>query len=537
MAKIVLDDFNGGLCPGWYNFSGTEIDTVTYAAQNQHFFGYSVPFIRSAYGFIVPGNERFTAVTGVGALANARIPTCIAIDDNNSNVDSTSGTSFYFAQNNKFFALDPTLDTIESTGGYPVTLTHGAHTGLVVDRIIQFGQDSGVPTIHVFGRDATDAFGGIYDKTNGYSEDGLQGDTTNWPTCAFNINSPIIACVADNTRMYLAQDNKIHMVDGLGTDVTLNQLYPEVFVLETTARIVDMVDAYGKLWILRAPWHSKASTSSGLQTFSTQRKISVIVWNRNDTVVAAEDSIVLEDCNDASYLFVSNGTIFAFVNGADNVNQLRYYDGRNFVLAAELGSGDDGIPGCKDAICSYMGGILWQDFDGKLFWYGKLLGAQTSGLFLLGRNQSADAGSGGFIIPKKSGILYLASIVSSVGKIYKWNPLDTSATNGGEYYSIGNIQLPKLSTVNSVTLYFRKTTNADTGTSSVDIFSNSGTTSVTATIDHDVDIPRGFKYIPLNLEATNVMGMRFTWGNSATLANLPNIYRIEIDYTPTTRLK
>lgn len=528
--------FDGGLAPRhFYTGSGTFFNK--YQEVDQYTGGMLNPIFEDAYGFIVPGNSTFTSVSGEGALSTDRILSIISVDDNNSNVDTTNGTSFYFAQGNKFFALDPTTDTIESTGGFPITLTHGAHTNLVVDRIVQFGDDTGIPTVHVFGRDATDAFAGVFDKTNGYSEDGVAGDTTNWNNCGLNNLHKIVVAPADNTFLYFAQDNKVHQFSGT---VGANTVRPNVLVLSKTSRIADMHDAFGKMWILVKPYSQKTDTTSGLNTFSTSRKCLVLVWNRISTQVAIDDSIALDDCNDVSYLYPHEGTIYAFVNGSNKINQLRVFDGKKFVLAAEIGRNEDGVPACKDSIIDYMGGILWQDTAAVLWWYGQPVGSSKKRLYKIGRSSTATAGTGGAIISKSTSTIYTTKTVSGSVKIEKWNSQDGSATSGGITISIGNINIPKLSTINGITLFFLQSIdNTDTGTSALYINTNnySNTISATVTIDHNVDIPRGYLYAPLNINNVNVLGLSFEYSSSARIIDLPLIYKIEIDYTPTTKLK
>jgi len=99
MAKLILDDFTGGLAPKyWRNTQRTRIipdNTIVGGTQN--------PLVYP--GYLVPGSNTATTATNVDQLTNGtRAVGFIPVDDNN--IDTAIGTSVYFGQAAKIHAYD-----------------------------------------------------------------------------------------------------------------------------------------------------------------------------------------------------------------------------------------------------------------------------------------------------------------------------------------------------------------------------------------------------------------------------------------------
>lgn len=553
MAKIIIDNFTEGLAPKYWNDYSLFVNR--FGKPGQVLYGEVNPFYKP--GYLMGGSSTYTALTNESALTDSgRFEQFIIADDNI--IDTSSGTSIYGIQNattGQFHAINPTTNTISSSGSTPkwpkiTNLTSGAHNGHtteVFDDVFRY-QVNGVQKTLVLMRDNTDWDILKWDSTltAGDVLGNVGSAATGYTTSMVNITYPTFAVVSDNSYCYIVDINKVHKFDGTALTGGANgTLTADVLLLDNSRMFVDGVDHQGKIWFLTQPSHVKSS-SSYVEQYSAwpTRDISVVVWGRNSSVVNVENNIRLDGCSESFFITPINGVIHVFARGGSStnssrgINKLFAYNGSRFVLVKELGEGTSGIPCSRGAIIPYANGVLWQDTDGILWWYGNVLAegdAITGSLFMVGKTSGSGV-TGGAIIAKNSSAVYVSRIESSAMKFGQWDPMASTTSGNLTYIHLAPIELPKLSTINGITIIFLAESNANTGVVALDIYNKNNATNLTKYIDLDVDVPRGYVYHKLDLKKSNMIGLRLGTGDSFTNATLPKIMRIEIDYTPVGRM-
>lgn len=570
MAKITLDEFSGGLGFGW----GNTAEATRYnksVGQNQIVAGYTSPFVFDK--MIVPGITRSGVVTNaVGTLTQNDFPIAFVARDD-AVTDSTSGVSVYFASDKNLYIINPSTDTLVTGGSWPVDLYPSANdhalggtataveASMAVDSLVNY-QVNGVSKLLAWFRTTT-ASGNIadfssWDGTNVVCHDVTTGAPTGLVLNMCNSVHHLLTQVSDNGFMYFGNANRLHKFDGTTSGGALGIVTADVLVLSAGRIMVDMAEMSGKIFIVTKPptsVYAPHPLSAAWQTNSIgmrPRTCEVLVWNRISTNVNIEDAISIEDCTDVYNIHSTGNRLFIWTLNTNNVFQLRELINGRFKVIADIGKQTTlatsaflvGAPSCKTAITNFAGGFAWQTDIGDIFWYGSVVPGTQDGLYKIGQNTiQTSADECGGIIALTNGKLY-ASYFDDSGSaidisVFKFK--DTAQTAIATTVYSAPFELPKLSRVNSITLFFDDTAgNADTGTTTFNIYNSYTKTSApnksTGTIDHDVDLARGYLYIPLAMENSNMIQLGLTYPSGKTIAVLPKIHRIEIDYTPTSKL-
>lgn len=550
MAKITIDNWTQGLAPkNWINPAtfGNK-----FGKPGQYLSGEINPFY--APGFLLGGNTTYSSPTNESALTDTgRIEKFIVSDDN----VVSSLSSIYFIQNTsaaipQFHQANTAFTSISSSGSTPkwpkITNTtagqHNAHTDIVFDDIFRY-QLNGVHKTFVLMRDGTDWDLLKWDSTltAGDVLGNVGSAATGYTTTMVDFLKPSFALVASNGYCYIVNSDKIVKFDGTLDGNAAGILTNNVLTIPNSEQMVDGIDFKGKMWLLKQPRIPTlavvpASWSSEKYASWIERDISVIVWDRDSTVISIDDTIKIDGATEVFAIRVVDGVPHVWGRGGGGstgssrgIVKLWAYDGSKFVVVKEIGDGQDGQPSTRSSIVNYMGGVAWQDINAALWWYG------GGNLFKIGKSTATidTSGSGG-ILTMGTGLV-VPRIESSVMKAGVFNPMATTSAGNSSYIVMAPVYLPKLSTINGITIFFYAEANASTGTVAVDIYNKNSATPVTKYIDLDVDVPRGYAYFPLALENSNLVGLRFGSQLSFTIATMPKIERIEIDYTPTSKLK
>ncbi len=550
MAKIVISDFTGGLAEKhWVNAStfGNK-----FGKQGQYLSGEINPFY--APGYLLGGNTTYSSPTNESTLTdNGRIEKLIVSDDN----VVSSASSIYFIQNitaaiPQFHQANDSFSSISSSGSTPkwpkITNTtsgqHNAHTNIVFDDIFRY-QLFGVHKTFVLMRDGTDWDLLKWDSTltAGDVLGNVGSAATGYTTTMIDFLKPSFVIVASNGYCYIVNSDKIVKFDGTLDGGAAGILTNSVLTIPNSEQIVDGVDFKGKMWLLkqpRVPTLAVVPSPYASEKYAgwIERDISVIVWNRDSTTISLDDTIRIDGATEVFAIRVVGGVPHVWGRGGGGTTsssrglvKLWAYDGSKFVVVKEIGDGQDGQPSVRSSIVNYMGGVAWQDLNAVLWWYG------GGNLFKIGKSTASNdtSGSGG-ILTMGSGLV-VPRVESSVMKAGVFNPMATTSAGNSSYIIMAPVYLPKLSTINGITIFFYAEANASTGTVAVDIYNKNSATPVTKNIDLDVDVPRGYAYFPLALENSNLFGLRFAAQTAFTIATMPKIERIEIDYTPTSKLK
>lgn len=645
MAKVIFEQFDGGLQKDWYKVTSTNR-----ALKNQKKNGIATgcvnPFFQE--GILLPGFATRANLTNTSTVAGSanNVMSIVGIEDGNFAAETAS---IYFGQDDDFHSAYGT--TIQNTG-WPQTLdsssTHLNHSALSIDKILDF-QVYAVRKQLIFFRDGTDwdcaYYSGIYGQqgtatmtiatpcvvsksshrlvagdvvrflTTGALPTGLTAGTNYYVITAgltasvFQISATkggaaintsgtqsgthtlypglqthgmsaatgysaslifplssgfglptqraIVAVASDNGFAYFGNGSILNKFDGSGTAGINGTVTGRVLELSNNREIFDMVDGLGKIWILTRTV-SKSGATSGSPGVGLSP--SVVVWNRQSTTVGIDDNIPI-NAVDVYGIYIYNGIPYVWGKSHNGVNKLFVYTGRTFEPIAEIGlrglvtsdlvqggSGAEiGVPAMKSgSITSYAGGMLWGDAHSNMFWYGSINpGIINPSVYWIARLDGTTASGGGAIFvggSTSSGMqtLYGSHLAITTINMSSVDLTDMSQVGSGITVYTSAIELPKLSTIKGVTIFFNENANADTGTTTVKVYNSwkkaSGKYLVTKSIDHDVDIPRGWVYFPMDMENSNLVQLSFTYNGTTTLANSPQITRIEVDYVPTNKL-
>ena len=546
MAKLIISDFTLGLAPKHWN-NGTTFGN-RFNKPGQLLSENGAPCLVNPFyqpGYLIPGVTTFTAITNQASFSAGKIEKFITVDDNI--IDTTSGTSIYGIQAGGIIhAINPSTKTLIITGEWPRTLdatggTHDAHTTFIGDDIVEY-QLNGTRKVFYSYRDNTDGDISTWDGSTFIATEDVFSTSTGGAVLSKTF--PIKLIPSQNGFLYILNGSSIHKFDGTTDGGSTGTATLNVLTVPNHKIFVDAADHLGKMWILVEPKNTKAPTTSASRyVLYPTRDISVIIWDRDSTIISTENTLRISDCSEAYAIFPVNGVIHVLGRGTDpisaiGVQKLWAYNGTKFSVVKEIGSVTNGLPGCRGSIISYQNGILWQDVDGVIWWYGNVVqeGDKVMGsLFQVSRSGASVGGGGSMIAINGANILVERQNSGTlVGNLALGS--STSAGSDTNLY-LAPIELPKLSTINGITFVFFAETNANTGTWSFDIYNKNNATVVTKSIDLDVDIPKGYAYFPLALEKSNIIALKFSTTSGLTMATVPKIMRIEIDYTPTPRLK
>jgi hypothetical protein len=477
--------------------------------------------------------------------------------------------------------LDATERTATITIASPAVITViGSGLGLTNGSVIRFSTSGTLPTgitagtnyyvinINIFSNQVTfnisTSRGGTPINTSGSQsgthkihpglESVAMSFATGYSTNIIDKNKPIIYCTSDNGYLYFGNGNLINKYDGSLSAGTYGKITGAVVSLSPHRDIVDFIDAAGKIWILTRPaWlFGEGITFTPNSDSTSEKEISVVVWNRISTQLGLEDNIIITGCSDAFALYAFDNVIYVWTQSVEGINQLRAYDGKSFKVVADLGTYTSGIPAgvSGNSISQYRNGFLWQDQAGAVYWYGSLNpqnGVPPAVYIIATRppniNESLSAGgattvAGGTITRR----VYTAYEGNSGNTgVYYFDPTSESEKSAFTIVYTSPIELPKLSTITGVTIFFNENASTHTGTTTVNIYNsyrkNTPPYMVTKYIDHDVDIPRGWVYFPLAMRNSNLVQLSFQFPSGIELSQLPQITRIEVDYIQTTKLR
>jgi len=299
MGKIVISDFSGGI-DGLYASTSTQRKAMQ-SLRGSFVDGSTNPLIYP--GYWVPNTIKNSSCTGTTPSSASELKKMIVVSDNN--VDTTTNPSYYFIQGAAVHAIKRSTDKVltgsDDTGEFPYTIgasgTHAAHSSFSADDIIDY-QINGVRKTLIFWRDNTDGEMTMYDNASAFTyaqwdaaAGGAPGD--------FSPLYPIIAEVADNGYLYVANYNKIHKFDGTTDGGANGTVTTSVMTIPASEMFVDMADGLGKLWVATKP--AQPNTSNTTTNFD--KKIKILVWNRVSTQVSVEDSIPIDGAVDIVAVF------------------------------------------------------------------------------------------------------------------------------------------------------------------------------------------------------------------------------------------
>lgn len=342
--------------------------------------------------------------------------------------------------------------------------------------------------------------------------------------------------VADNGFAYLFNGNQVHMIDGTAlTGGTNGTVTPNALLFPVTFRITDALDNRGAMYIAVRD----GTTAIGANVSGTA-SCGVYVWDRSTTTSSSTDFIQVRGVKDIKRIYVApSGALRIIVLNADDVAQIREYNGNTFVPIAEVGntsSGGGAYPIYHDSFAVANNFVTWVTGAGYIFAHGSVLPGDPEGIFLIGKLPSSDPAANGGAILYLGGneytgvanfkafrigliVSYLESSTTTNAYIKLWDMYGVGSTgnatgvqNTDPIYTLVNF-LPQMSTVKHIDLYMGPSaTSTSTTAATVKIYFNQSATEWASKAVTLVDCAKGYKRIEINKPYVNSIQLSMTHG-------------------------
>jgi len=546
MAKIVLNNFRGGMSPEYWQ----DVNTIKVGSENQYAYGLIDDI--SNPNVIQPTNSTFTNLSGVTLPISNKATKFLLVDDYASEFSDIP--QLYIGVGDELNQISSNTFTISSTSPFPYELdpaggTHAAHTGFYFDDIAIY-QLNGVPSLWCFFRDSADGDATIYDLDDAFTTNdvGFSGATNGF---VLDKNYPIIAEVSDNGFMYVANGNTIHKVDGTLEGGATATITDSVIDIGVEWSILDIKDYNARLLIL---------AQEGEGNIVGNRRIRLYVWDRVSNTLSFEDIIRLDGVTgDVSKIgFYNNTPMIVTVEPytqSVNITKLRVFNGRGLEVIKELFPNNSswGL-GCRLSdmrlpFIQWENGILVVTGAGQFLYIENPLG-EYSAIHHIGKHNVVTGSGGdgytiGGLIQTTVGPYVLFpyyDLVEEETKITSWIFGNTAGIATGEFYTKA-IELPKLSDITGITVFYQPLSREVDKDITITAYRNMSNTAVSDTdlkINYDDDGGRGWKYFQLGgnkWNNTSSIQLKFSYPSGETIANSMKITRIEIEYEPMNKIR
>ncbi len=518
MAKIIIDLSGiGGLASQYYN--GDQHLKIL-GKENQIAEGFCNPYHR--IGFLYPTSNTYINTTaGMSAIVKAtQVETA----------DSGGIYKGYFWDDSGVLKAIVGLTDTEFNSKTTVASVNGTdleiYTVNGVRKLFYSYKKTG---------DASDI--GIHDFASSYNDTWLSA------TCAsgFNLGANSHKMIsADNGFMYILDGAAVHKIDGTTDGGANGTATANVLLFPANFQLIDGIDLRGKMWI--ALMKSTRDLLYGIANTALFTEFcGVYVWDRQSTQVNMEDFIQIDGVREIRTIFTFRGIPACFTVSSRRLTQLRIYTGNEFKIVKELEA--EAYPRFPDSVHVAGDLIIWLGNNGYIYAYGRPAPGFDDALYMIGDITGEVSSGKGFNITgailgvgETNESYYLNLTDDTPASLVKiWKPFASSQFPlAGNVFSMVKL-LPKLSTVNSVTLYYPPIGTGTTEVLDVDIYFNQSTTSWGTTTLTRADGARSYKYIPVGKKGVNFIQLGFVWKttNGISFAITPSY--AEIDYTESTK--
>lgn len=555
MPKLIINRFDGGLAPRYFDGS-QHLKKV--GAEGSYAGGLIDPFWFN--GLLTPPVTELGNPTGESTLVAERVLGRIVVDD--SAIDTPA---FFAIEEGPTAASTKKIHKINSSTGEVTTAAfatttlagaHSGHTNIEGASDIVVYQKNGSKFLFYSWCDATDGDVGIITTAAAsQDEDFMTTTPTGFSATAFaDGDYPIILEVADNNYLYMCQKNFVHKYDGTTAGGANGTFTANAIDLPVNWTIRDARDGRGKMWILATNSLVSQGTSANKGLI---RQAGVFVWDRITTGAKFEDFLPINGASAVHALFFFDGVPHVFTSGheianaygatnASHVVELRAFNGREFEVIKQVGVGNNPH---RNGVTTKDGMITWLGADGYWYSYGKAYNEIAPCVVQIGKLPIQAGGTttvrvGSVVRAETTGSAshYFASYyqdnASTPQKLSLWNPFDMAETTTSATYKSLVKELPKLSRITGITIYYPTFTSAASDTLGIKLYKNySSSSSFNGTATYASLSTIGWKYFPITLDNTNAIQVGIEWTSTATAVSAsPRISRIEIDYITTTKL-
>ena len=507
----------GGLAPQYYN---GDQNLKILGKENQIAEGFCNPYYR--IGVLYPASQSFASVTNpIGDTVKA------------TQVDSINSDGYFYDDDGIIKAITD-LDGTNMTNKRAVASTSG--TDLEIYTV------NGIRQLFYSYRKTGGGNIGIYNLDTVYDDDWLENACANGFKTGATNNVKMI--VADNGFMYVLDGASVHKIDGTTGGGANGTATANVLLFPANFQLIDGIDIRGNMWI--ALIQSSRDLTYGVGNVDLFTEVcGVYVWDRQSTQVNMTDFIPIDGIKEISTIFTFRGIPACFTVSSNRLTQLRIYDGNEFKIVEELET--NSYPRFPDSVHVTGNLIMWVGNNGYIYSYGKAAPGFDDALYLIGDiTGQVSAGktfsvAGAILGVGETDESYYLNLKDSTpaSLIKRWRPYSGLS---GLFPLAGNVfsmvkALPKLSTVNSITLYYppTATTTPATEVLDIDIYFNQSVTSWGTTTLTRADGGRSYKYIPVGKMGVNFVQLKLTWkiANAMNFAITP--FYAEVDYTEGTK--
>lgn len=563
MATLTISNWHRGLIPQYW-----KDNHLAYMGQEgQYIDGIFNPILD--LGYLSPTSDTFTstattAIEDSGEFSNAvQLLTHATTNRENIMLIGKGKELENFQGLDKTFEADGALII---PLGIPIQInpsagTHSSHTDFEILELVKYQLD-GEYGVFFFFKDNADADAGFVTMDNSQQ---LTNETQGLGSPQYTIYSsatgsgvlderkPIVTEVADNGFMYVSNGNILERFDGStfgGTTGTVS----ESLRFDPGFLIQGMKDIRSLLWILI---EESVLTSSGATIYSDRAKAIlpdtkhnwyVLVWDRVERDVSVNDAIKLDGISDVSGIYDWKSVPIIFTRTwEEGVCEIRTYSNGVFVVEKEIDF--NAFPVSKNAVQTGNKYIKWVGRDGVTYAYGKSTVEQQSNQLYKVQElnvdfDDADTTHVTLESHKDDLIYFISDSANSIKKTESSDLFDRTATaNSGDYISKVEY-LPKLSSLNRITVYYPPIDSDANVNSTLELYINGSSTPISYNINHqdspDGDGDVGFFTKPLGgKNFTNVNSVQIGWKFNSTqsIDNSIRPSRVDIEYETTNKTR
>lgn len=364
--------------------------------------------------------------------------------------------------------------------------------------------------------------------------------------------APAFMRVADNGFAYFFNGNEVHKFDGTTAGGANGTVTANSLLFPITYRICDALDNRGAMYIAIR----QGITALGVGNSGTT-PCGVFVWDRSTTVASPQDFIQVRGVKDIKKIYISpSGTLRIMVLNADNVVQIREYNGNTFITVDEIGSvggiAYEAWPFYHDSFTQANNVVVWGGKDGYIYAHGHVLPGDKDAVYIIGKVPSADPAASVGAILYLGGSEYTGTAGFKnfrIGLIISYR--ETSTTSDAfiklwDMYGVGNTAnatgtqstagiytlvkfLPQMSTVKHIDIYMGPSvTSSSTTAANVSIYFNQSATAWATKAVTLADCAKGYKRIEVNKPYVNSVQLKIahagvTMGNDEFFPSFANV--------------
>lgn len=530
MPKLVIDNLNGGLSPRYWEDSAN----IIVPGDNFYVEGFINPLFRT--GFIYPISGDYTEIVGdTSSDPQLSGEEPIVQYVHTLGEVTQSGTDYvWLFQGRNIHLLNLNNQVIDESAVKEV----GTEAGDILRDAVSYQVNGSAKILYGYFDDiGSMGHGGSSQNDNLWSTDSTGG-------AALDYDYDIVMEVSDNGFLYVGNGNYLYKYDGTSNGGA-NGTVSTALTFIAPLHIVDMVDHSGFLWIATEQYLYKQESESYDE--DSDKMIGIYIWDRKTTEIGQENFIVLDGAVAIYAIFVMNGIIYCIIQDKSGVVKLMGYASGRFIKVRELGISDDGNddarPSHRNSIKTYRNGIVYHARGGTIFYYGSITDGFPEALHKLGRRQSDATDEYGALFVAKDDTFYVNTIDSDSDRLEMFEPVSSSASVASNvFFTTKYYQLPSNSRITWVKIFFKGfTASSSSSLLQVNMFKNFSGVSLFSSAKQfncqEID-SKGYITFPIGGsigQDVQSVAFQILFDSLETIITSPGIYRIEVEYEPTTK--